>query len=338
MASIKASLRKVTPLVLAFFWVSTFAHGAGRDNTLESQGAQEYARLFEQGWQWLALNTQNKKGLVCEITHWDSCIRQLNLVSQKKIALDHSQATAALARQEAMVLSLDDEQVSGLVLLAPSLVAALKTAVNLPSLDSEAVVYTQMSVSVNGAYYPMPLEQQAKLTLWHEIGHLENIALQGQSLPEHLSPYQHEWLADVYLVWQSCRSSKDVSLAWQQLHRRNMALINDIGNLSHWSVPQLQFILTSASPEDIQAFSQYSDFIADIYPKITQLDEIELREYSSLVQRTFGVGAVQALPSYMFWRQAQLAKWLRPTLSELMGPAQAQTWLKGQFSALQETR
>jgi hypothetical protein len=338
MASIKASLRKVTPFVLAFFWVSTFAQGASRDNALESQGAQEYARLFEQGWQWLALNTQNKKGLVCEITHWDSCIRQLNLVSQKKISLDHSQATAALARQEAMVLSLDDEQVSGLVLLAPSLVAALKAALEPPILGSTAMARAQVSISVNGAYYPMPLEQQAKLTLWHEIGHLENIALQGKSLPEHLSPYQHEWLADVYLVWRSSQNSQDLFLAWQQLHRRNMALINDIGNLNHWSSPQLQLVLTNFSFQSIQAFSQYSDFIHVVYPQFVQLDDTELREYSSLVQRTFGAGAVQALPSYMFWRQAQLAKWLQPTLSELMGPVQAQTWLKRQFPALQETR
>jgi hypothetical protein len=335
MVLIKASLRKVTPFVLAFFWVSTFAQGSGRDNALGSQGTQEYSALFEQGWLWLALNTQGKKSLVCEITHWDTCIRQLNLVSQKKIGLDHSQAIDALARQEAMVLPIVDEQVSGLVLLAPSLVAALKTVDDMPLATPVIMTNTQLSISVNGALYPLKLEQQARLTLWHEMGHLENIALQGKSLPEHLSPYQHEWLADVYLVWRSSRNGQDLSLAWQQLHRRNMALINDIGNLSHWSTPQLQFILTSTSLEDIQAFSQYSDFIADIYPEMAQLDEAELREYSSLVQRTFGAGAVQALPSYMFWRQAQLAQWLQPTLSELMGPVQAQTWLKGQFSALQ---
>jgi hypothetical protein len=334
---IKALRRRGTPFVLASFLAfslaSTCTLGAKRDTSLVPLETLEYAKLFEQGWLWL--DTAEKKSLICEISHWANCIKQLSFASQKKLGLSNSQAISALARQEAMVFPIADSQVSGLVLLAPSLVAALKTVDDMPLATPAIMTNTQLSISVNGALYPLKLEQQARLTLWHEIGHLENIALQGKSLPEHLTPYQHEWLADVYVVWRSSRSNTDLSLAWQQLHRRNMALINDIGNLSHWSTPQLQFILTSASLEDIQAFSQYSDFIADIYPEMAQLDEVELREYSSLVQRTFGTGAVQALPSYMFWRQAQLAKWLQPTLSELMGPVQAQTWLKRQFSALQ---
>lgn len=288
-----------------------------------------YLRLTQEGWLWVA--TSDKKALVCDIEHWTTCLQQLPPLSLEKLELNG--VKRSLGRQDAMVLPLKHPHIAGIVLLAPGV--ALSLVQPLVQSARATLGNRQLSINVNGTLYPLMLEQQALLTLWHELGHLENIGLQGNVLPADLSAYQHEWLADLYVLWRSVNSSQGLTLAWQQYHRRNMALINDSANLSHWSAPQLQSVLQGSSVASITHFSSYHAFLREHYPSLTQLTDSELREYSSLVQRTFGPGAVQALPSYMFWRQVQLAKWLSPTLGALMGPKEAQTWLVEQFSALQ---
>ncbi|WP_445945970.1 hypothetical protein [Shewanella sp.] len=306
----------------------------------------DYQGLTNLGWQWVS--AADKKALICDISHWHECLQQLSSTALAQLDFSPEYAENVLGRQEAMVLSVKESQHAGVILLAPSLVQALEQQVTEDSAhksidkitkknsekSTSIISIRQASISVAGKYYSLILEHQAQLTLWHELGHLENIALQGSILPIKLSAYQHEWLADVYTLWRSLKETGKLDLAWQQYHRRNMALINDIANLSHWSAPQLLSLL-SEQPERLQLdFEQYSNFIAFIYPKLMQLDESTLAEYSSLVQRTFGAGAVQSLPHYMFWRQQELALWLRPTLGELMGEKQAELWLKAQFSAL----
>jgi hypothetical protein len=302
-------------------------------NTGNGVSIPQYPKSIDSGWQWVSAG--GKQALVCELSHWNECQRQLSPNSAKQLNFSAKFAAQVLGRQEAMVLPIKDAQQAGVILLAPSLWLALH---ELPSSRHNQVLKggaaQQMSINVAGEYYALKLKLQAQLTLWHELGHLENIALQGGLLPEQLSAYQHEWLADVYTLWRSVQETGNLDLAWQQYHRRNMALMNDIANLQHWSAPQLLSILREHSQTELVNLEQYSDYIASIYPNLTQVDEVALAEYSSLVQRTFGAGAVQALPNYMFWRQQKLALWLRPTLDELMGKQQADSWLRKQFSAL----
>ncbi|MGL5359851.1 MAG: hypothetical protein ACRDBI_09080, partial [Shewanella sp.] len=177
------------------------------------------------------------------------------------------------------------------------------------------------------------LAEQPTLTLWHELGHLENLALQGEVLPAKLTPYQHEWLADVYLIWRIAKERGDFQLAWQQYHRRNLAALTQPQQLSHWSVPMMRQVLTDYGPTRVASFDYYRDFLADFYPKATQLAPPVLAEYAGLMQRTFAGGAQQALPQYLFWRKAELGRYLQPTFNELMGEAKA-THLLGQHAML----
>jgi hypothetical protein len=295
--------------------------------------AAKYFGLTHSGWQWLSVG--NKQALVCELDHWSECLHQLNVNGARQLNFSAEFAAKALGRQEAMVMPIEDVNQAGVILLAPSLVLAL-TELSSNKHDNQVLDRStqQLSISVAGEYYPLILTNQAQLTLWHELGHLENIALQGIILPTKLSAYQHEWLADVYTLWRSLKETGKLDLAWQQYHRRNMALINDIANLSHWSAPQLLSLLSVQAESLLFDFKTYPEFIKHFYPGLMQFDEAALAEYSSLLQRTFGAGAVQPLPNYMFWRQQKLALWLRPTLAELMGEQQAESWLKSQFSAL----
>jgi hypothetical protein len=332
---------KLMPVLAVLLWVMSTNNSAA--NTGNVANTAKYLGLSHSGWQWL--NAGEKQALVCELAHWPECLRQLNANAASQLNFSAEFAAQALGRQEAMVLPIKDVEQAGVILLAPSLVLALTELPELPELTELSLnehdhqarkrpSQQQLSISVAGKYYPLKLTSQAQLTLWHELGHLENIALQGSILPTKLSAYQHEWLADVYTLWRSLQETGKLELAWQQYHRRNMALINDIANLSHWSAPQLLNLLSVHADSLLFNFENYSDFIKHFYPSLMQFDEAALAEYSSLLQRTFGAGAVQSLPNYMFWRQQKLALWLRPTLSELMGKQQADLWLKSQFSAL----
>ncbi|WP_153915017.1 hypothetical protein [Shewanella sp. TC10] len=255
----------------------------------------------------------NKSAVICSINDYEQCL--LQLPNEVAIQLpSYGLINRSLGLKTAVVLPIKDEYFAGMIIVNNSLPLMFQI------------------VAINGRTYQLELSQQAKLTLWHEVGHLENIAQQGIGLPKTLSPYEHEWLADIYLAWRLAHQHKDLVLAWQQLHRRNMAIINNNDNISHWSSPQLLWLLTHYQVEDMLEFQQYSDFIAKVYPQIPSIDAEEMMEISSLIKRTFNHSAVQPLPRYMFWRQARLIEILRPTLTILMGEEVAEQWLTQQFS------
>ncbi|WP_119968011.1 hypothetical protein [Shewanella japonica] len=255
----------------------------------------------------------DKQALICPIAHYVSCIKQLPARVSAQLPLRQS-VSQSLGLKTAMVMPVVDQVIAGIVVI------------------NDKLPVVNQSVALNGQAYQFNLEQQTQLTLWHELGHLENISLQESHSLQPLTPYQHEWLADYYLAWRLAHESGSVSLIWQQLHRRNIAVMNTTGNIGHWSSPQLLWLLNRYEVDDIIAFEQYADFIADAYPHAPQINDTEMDEISSLMQRTFGRGAVQALPHYMFWQQQRLIEVLHPTLVHLMGAELANAWLIQQFS------
>lgn len=254
----------------------------------------------------------DKHAIICPIVEYEQCLMLLpNTVAMRLPS--YNATVRSLGLKSAMVFPIIDDDIAGIVVVNDSL----------PLLSQ--------SVAFNGKTYQLDLDKQAELTLWHEIGHLNNIALQGHRLPNELSAYEHEWLADIYLTWRLAHESNNLILAWQQLHRRNMAVMNNKDNMSHWSSPQLLWLLSHYQAEDIVKFDNYSHFISVLYPQIQPIKPTEMKEIASLVQRTFGDGSVQPLPRYMYWRQAQLIEVLHPTLELLMGDNAAKQWLIEQF-------
>ncbi|WP_285163298.1 hypothetical protein [Shewanella goraebulensis] len=254
-----------------------------------------------------------KTALLCPIDEYEQCLWQLPNTVVRQLP-SHDSITFSLGLRSAVVMPVDDNDIAGIIVLNNSL----------PVLSQ--------SVVVDGDIYQLDLAKQSQLTLWHEIGHLENIAQQGKGLPIRLSHYEHEWLADIYLTWRVAHQTNNLTLAWQQFHRRNMAVINNNDNMSHWSSPQLLWLLTHYQQEDIIQYDEYSDFITEVYPQFLSIENTEIMEISSLIQRTFTSGTSQPLPRYMFWRQARLIEVLQPTLVMLMGSSSAEQWLIEQFS------
>ncbi|MDD8061261.1 hypothetical protein [Shewanella metallivivens] len=258
----------------------------------------------------------NKRALVCYVATLNDCLQLLPMHLRQQTVFSRAAIRHAIGYKSAMVLSARDNAIAGVIVLNPSKDIA------------------EQSGSIGITTYQLPLKQQAQLTLWHELGHLYNIDLQQTLLPSSLSEYQHEWLADIYLLWRIAHHYPQLDLAWQQFHRRNLALINDSANLSHWSAPQLQIALAHYNIEQLQQFVRYEEFIAAVYPLMPLWSERDMAEFSSLIQRTFGAGVVQPLPGYMFWRQPKLVEVLSPTLEALMGKDNAQLWLQQQFRAV----
>ncbi|WP_144210926.1 hypothetical protein [Shewanella donghaensis] len=253
----------------------------------------------------------SKQALVCDIAFYLNCLNKLPVALAIQLPKPNK-ITTFLGQRTAMVLAVEHQNIAGLIIVSAKS--------SIPETIS----------SINGVTYQLDLEEQFKLTLWHEMGHLENIALLGETLPASLSAYEHEWLADIYLVWRIAQEHKDLDLAWQQFHRRNMDLISDRNNMTHWSAPQLQWILSQYQLNDILDFELYSEFVTAIMPILTVPDKTERSEISSLVQRTFSHSTL-TLPKYMLWRQQQLIDVIYPTLSMLMGENKAQQWLIEQF-------
>ncbi|QIR13668.1 hypothetical protein [Shewanella aestuarii] len=257
----------------------------------------------------------NKKALICQLQQLDSCLTSLPIHLQQQAALSSQAIRLAMGFKNAMVLSVSHATIAGVIVIQP---------------EREPV---NQSGLLGVTTYAIGLKDQARLSLWHEIGHLHNINLQADTLPAQLSAYQHEWLADVYLLWRIAQEGVGLEFAWQQLHRRNLAVIQDSENLSHWSSPQLQFLLQRFDSKALQEYSDYAHFIADVYPLLPNYTSREIAEYSSLIQRTFGSGVVQPLPNYMYWRHSSLALVLSPTLTKLMGESAAQNWLSQHLPA-----
>lgn len=254
----------------------------------------------------------SKQALVCHVSVLQTCLNQLSPHVRQQLPNTQADFRHELGRRGAMVLAVDDEDISGLVLLAPS---------HLP----ESVV-----VDLSGNIYSFDLAQQKQMTLWHELGHLEAKRLVEQGMFKPLSEFQHEWLADSYLIWRSAKERKSLDLAWQQYHRRNLDVIKDVSFMSHWSVPMLDQILQRYSLEELNKFDKFGDLIADLLPHLTFLNQDELNEFSSLIHRTFSPQAFMNLPNYMYWRKPALRKYFEPTLVSLLGGEGAQQWLQEQ--------
>ena len=266
--------------------------------------------LIAEAGTWVAV--LDKQALVCQLVDLASCLRNLPLSLQHQTALSAINIRQSMGLKSAMVLVVEHESIAGIIIVQAEREPKSQTG----------------SLGLNT--YGIELVNQAQLSLWHELGHLHTIGLQGKVLPIILSDYQHEWLADVYVFWR-LGQTKQLHLAWQQLHRRNLAVIHDSDNLSHWSAPQLQFLLQQYDQHILATEVNYVDFITEVYPRLPNYSDRDMAEFSSLIQRTFGAGVVQPLPNYMFWRQPSLAAILQPTLSYLMGENAAQTWLSQHF-------
>ncbi|MGX2962929.1 hypothetical protein [Shewanella sp. FeAMO] len=208
-----------------------------------------------------------------------------------------------------MSLPVEDDRIAGMVLWAPQYIP-----------QSQSAIW-------NGQNHELPLQHQPQLTLWHELGHLEVKRLQGNVLPAELSELDHEWLADTYLAWRCAKEWNSLELVWQQYHRRNLAVISDIGNLSHWSSLYLIQVLRRYDQKKIAGFADFTTFVLDFYPVISSYSQDEVAEFSSLLQHLFSRNRRQALPGYMFWRREQLGKVLQPTLKQLVGTEIANRWL-----------
>lgn len=250
----------------------------------------------------------DKRALLCPLSQLNQCLAALppQVLAQLPAT---EQVKQDIGWRSAMVLPVEDPAIAGLVIIS---------ADNTPQIQQ---------ISIDNHIYQLPLMEQAQLTLWHELGHLENIALQGSILPVFLTSYQHEWLADIYLIWRVAHEKSDLTLAWQQYHRRNLAALTNESDMSHWSVPMMIQMLNRYDLLQMAKFTHYRDFLADFYPKVRQPSPYLLTEYSSLMQRTFGASVLQTLPKYLFWRKSALGEYLKPTLVFLMGEVNAENWL-----------
>ncbi|GIU50333.1 hypothetical protein TUM4438_35930 [Shewanella sairae] len=256
-----------------------------------------------------------KKALVCELSELDACLIQLPSLARAQLPRSPHRFKSLLGQRGAMVLPLKDVNIAGLV---------ITDFVNLPA---------RQTINWGVGHFSLILNQQAQVTYWHELGHLfavEALAKQNKRLT---SPYQHEWMADVYLVWRIAHETNSLALAWQQYHRRNLAVMADSEFMSHWSVPVLAQMLERYTAAELQQFSSFNDFWQDFSASLVLHDNDSLNEFSSLMQRTFGAGTVQPLPGYMYWRKPKLGQYLKPTLEHIMGAAEAQRWLTSQQMA-----
>ncbi|MCL1109794.1 hypothetical protein L2719_09580 [Shewanella schlegeliana] len=259
-----------------------------------------------------------KQALVCELHQLERCISQLPPSARNQLSTGLNKFKQLLGQRGAMVLPLRHGQIAGLV---------VTDFQQLPS---------QQTINWGVGHFSLPLKLQSQLTYWHELGHLyaiDALSGQGQTIT---SPYQHEWLADLYLVWRIARETQSLELAWQQYHRRNLAVMADSEFMSHWSVPILAQALKLYSVEQLNQFARFDQFWADISPKLRPHDTDTLNEFSSLIQRTFGAGTVQPLPGYMYWRKPALGRYLEPTLVEVMGQSAALQWLSSQQMSTEE--
>lgn len=255
------------------------------------------------------VHVADKQALICPLAQLSQCLAVLPASVLAQLPHNQTQFKTAIGLRSAMVLPVQDSLFSGLILVNEQQTPAIQLA------------------NIDGITYQLALKEQTQLTLWHELGHLENQALQGSLLPEELTPYQHEWLADLYLIWCIANAKGQLDLAWQQYHRRNLAALTSPRHMSHWTSPMMLQVLEKYRVEQIVHYGQYRDFLADVYPNIVQIDPLVLREYSSLMQRTFGYTVLQPLPKYLFWRKPELGRYLTPTLTLLMGEEKVQAWL-----------
>ncbi len=251
----------------------------------------------------------DKQALLCPLAQLSQCLSILPKAILQQLPRDEAQFKEELGLRSAMVLPLVDSRVAGLILI---------NEVETPRLQF---------ANIDGMSYQLELKDQELLTLWHELGHLENVSLQGTVLPQALTGYQHEWLADLYLIWRVAEEKGSYTLAWQQYHRRNLAALTSVQSISHWTSPMMGQVLLQYSVGQVARFADYQAFLAAVYPKLIQLSPGQLNEYASLMQRTFGASVLQPLPNYLSWRKRSLGDYLKPTLVQLMGDEESSKWL-----------
>jgi len=251
----------------------------------------------------------DKQALLCPLAQLSQCLATFPPQVREQLPHSEAQFKTELGLRSAMVLPVEDSHFSGLILVNEQETPEIQLA------------------NIDGITYQLDLKEQAQLTLWHELGHLENLALQGSLLPKELTPYQHEWLADLYLIWCIANAKGNFDLAWQQYHRRNLAALTSSQYMSHWTAPMMIQVLNKYQITQIVQYTHYRDFVADFYPQMVQIEPQVLREYSSLIQRTFSDTVLQPLPEYLFWRKSDLGHYLTPTLTLLMGEQKAHDWL-----------
>lgn len=255
---------------------------------------------------WIELD--EKQALVCDIEHIHACVSQFP--NDLSLPLTQHRYRELMGHRHAMVLPVEHQKVAGVILTSPT---------NTP---------TESFAIVNGISLTLPLKQQASLSLWHEQGHLENTELAKKHKLELSTNYHHEWLADLYLLWRSVQETQKTDLAWQQYHRRNLAIIDDPNNLSHWSSPYLFQVLIQYSAIQIQGFDSYSAFLDEVYPKLKPLSAKSENEMHRLVRYLFNRKSLSSLPNYLSWQRPQLGLWLAPTFTEVLGEERAQQMLK----------
>lgn len=265
--------------------------------------------LLSSGFLWDKVGS--KKALVCEREALEICLEVLphSALSQ----LPNTQLLQlSMGARAAMVLPIEHQKIAGVLVTDLTKVPAKR------------------SVNWGVGHYSLQLKRQQELTYWHELGHLEAIAAMQHLNKRIISTYQHEWLADLYLVWRVANETHSLDLAWQQYHRRNIDVMANIEFMSHWSVPILAQALQGYSVKKLQSFESFNAFLNDFWPQLTISSDDSISEFSSLIGRTFGAGTVQALPGYMYWRKPDLGRYLKPTLIKLMGQSSANNWLAEQ--------
>lgn len=259
---------------------------------------------------WSELGT--RRALVCPPAQYQQCLARIPARYQQRFPQSKQAIRHQLGLRAAMAMPINDSRFAGLILWAPTRLTH------------------SISALWNDTVYQLPLAQQAELTLWHELGHLQIAQLQQQGkLPPQLTPLEHEWLADSYMIWRSVRETGALTLAQQQLDRRNMAVFADIENFSHWTSLYLAPQFASFDVEEIQR-SSFADWLMPLFERTTRYNADELQEFSGLLQRLFGMGRWQSLPDYMSWRRPTLGLVVGPTLRRVMGKTAAEAWMTEQ--------
>ncbi|RYV00528.1 hypothetical protein SOPP22_17070 [Shewanella sp. OPT22] len=255
---------------------------------------------------WVDINS--KRALVCDINQIQHCLKAL-----PQSALDHlppklHRYREMMGLRHAMVIPLQAPKTSGLILINPS------------------ETPTEAFAIVRNKPLKLHLNQQRQLSLWHEEGHLFN-----NDLPQRFRPknqFQHEWQADLYLLWRSVKETQRTDLAWQQFHRRNIDVINDPINLNHWSSPILLQVLSQYSAQHINSFKSYSEFIHAVHPHVHELEGDDKQETYNLIRFLFDDNSTRDLPNYLYWRRPKLAQFLYPTFDYLLGQNKANELIK----------
>lgn len=254
----------------------------------------------------------SKQALICQVAELEHCLAALPTPVRKQLPSHLSSYHQAIGHRGAMVISVLDPKISGVIMLSPERIPKVSL------------------VTLAGKVESLTLTQIDKMTLWHELGHLHVKSLEEQGLVKETSAYQHEWIADSYLTWRSAREEQSLDLAWQQYHRRNMSVMKDVSSMSHWTVPVLSQLLNRYSLDALNQFDTFDEFMSDFLPHLEEKDQDTLKEFSSLIHRTFSTRASQSLPNYIYWRKPALRHYVEPTLVKLLGKKEANLWLQQQ--------